>query len=149
MSQIMDYHPKEVVLTAMWLACKVEHFPHRYVLHYSSSCSGSSRVSIGPRYLNQEKVIIEPNKREFKYDSRAFADFGKVQTIHTIPFPEFHRRVASSPVVLLPTLPLCDGGGGGGGGENLSWLLISLTVVLDTVHGHGGCGGVNGWMDGD
>jgi hypothetical protein len=96
----MDYHPKEVVLTAMWLACKVEHFPHRYVLHYSSSCSGSSRVSIAPRYLNQEKVSIEPNKREFKYDSRAFADFGKVQTIHTIPFPEFHRRVASSPVVL-------------------------------------------------
>ena len=40
-------------------------------------CSGLYRAS--SRYLNHEKVILEEGtRREFKYDSRAFADYGKV-----------------------------------------------------------------------
>ena len=43
-------------------------------------CSGRQAIHIcagGRRYLNHEKVLLDRG-REFKYDSRAFADFGKV-----------------------------------------------------------------------
>ena len=44
----MDYHPKDVMITAMWLACKVEHYPHRF--------------------LEVEKVTLE-DKKPFRYRS--------------------------------------------------------------------------------
>ena len=47
-AQSMDYHPKDVMITAMWLACKVEHYPHRF--------------------LEVEKVTLE-DKKPFRYRS--------------------------------------------------------------------------------
>ncbi|KAJ1491610.1 hypothetical protein T484DRAFT_1773869 [Baffinella frigidus] len=58
-ASVMDCHPKDVMLTAMWLACKVEHYPHRY--------------------LNAEKVLLPPGNRDFKFDAKAFADLGNLE----------------------------------------------------------------------
>jgi len=59
-NSIMDYHPKEVMLTVMWLSCKVEHYPHRYI--------GAEKVYPFP----------DDDKKEFKFDCRAFAELGKI-----------------------------------------------------------------------
>jgi len=58
---VMDYHPKEIMLTVMWLACKVEHYPHRYI--------GAEKVM----------VTTDDNEKEFKFDCRSFAELGKME----------------------------------------------------------------------
>ena len=30
-NSVMDYHPKDVMLTVLWVACKVEHYPTRFL----------------------------------------------------------------------------------------------------------------------
>ena len=98
--QIIDYHPKDVMLTAMWLACKVEHYPKRWVeqaadltslmLLLLPGCECTHSTVAGSRYLNTERVTIDDSAREFKFDSTAFAEFGKVR-------PRHHPSSASPP----------------------------------------------------
>jgi len=55
-SSSMDYHPKDVMITSLWLACKVEHYPHRF--------------------HDTEKITIE--NKQFRFDTRSFASLGKL-----------------------------------------------------------------------
>ncbi|EKX48581.1 hypothetical protein GUITHDRAFT_162398 [Guillardia theta CCMP2712] len=60
----MDYHPKDIMFTVLWVACKVEHYPSRYI--------------------NAQKVVLNENSREFSFDAPAFADHGNIPIEHLL-----------------------------------------------------------------
>ena len=56
-NSVMDYQPKDIMLTVLWLACKVEHYPSRFV--------------------NHEKVKLpSDHPKDFKFDSKDFSALG-------------------------------------------------------------------------
>ena len=52
-NSVMEYHPQDIMLTALWVACKVEHYPNRF--------------------LTPEKIKVGDSNREFVFDAKAFA----------------------------------------------------------------------------
>ena len=61
-NSVMDYQPKDIMLTVLWLACKVEHYPDRFV--------------------NPEKVKLSADShKDFKFDSKDFAALGALKQV--------------------------------------------------------------------
>ena len=52
-NSVMDYHPRDLMYTVLWVACKVEHYP--------------------ARFLRPEKVRVGDSSKDFSFDAKAFA----------------------------------------------------------------------------
>lgn len=57
-NSVMDYQPRDIMYTVLWLACKVEHYPDRFI--------------------NPAKVKGANSCKDFKFDSKDFAELGSL-----------------------------------------------------------------------